>query len=305
MKLTPARRVVLLIAIILLIFPATSVHTAGEQLPRVSINVPFTLYGGLLILLVLILEVADRVSMKRDLEIAREIQLSLVPDHPPEIPHLELAFTTRPANTVAGDYYDVIIREANGATKSLLVVADVVGKSIPAAMLMATFQASLRALWVNCTSLLDLAQQLNRYHAAAPNTGRSFTTAFVAEFDSGSRTLHYVNAGHNAPAVRRANSIIERLETGGLPFGVLAEAQYCEGATVLAPGDVLVIFTDGLSEAENLQQQEFGEDRLMTSLQHADGTAGEILAALFQSVNAFVATAPQHDDQTCLVARCV
>ena len=148
-KLTPARRVLLLLGLILLFFPAGGfTYTNGEN--RVEIHeLDLHVWGGLLLFVVLLLELADRVVMKRDLEIAKDIQAWMLPGAPLQIPGYQIAYATRPANTVAGDYYDVILRPGRGepgADRILFVVADVAGKSIPAAMVMATFQASLRTL---------------------------------------------------------------------------------------------------------------------------------------------------------------
>ena len=168
-KLTPARRVLLLLGLILLFFPAGSYsYTSGEnhiEIHEFDVHV----WGGLLILVVLLLELADRVVMKRDLEIAKDIQAWLLPGAPLQIPGYQIAYATRPANTVAGDYYDVILRPSEklseGQTKDrvLLVVADVAGKSIPAAMLMATFQASLRTQSTSGVGLAELVTGVNHY----------------------------------------------------------------------------------------------------------------------------------------------
>jgi len=143
-KLSPARRVLLLLALLLLVLTPVLSWTTTTGTHR--IHVDLQLWGGLLMCVLLMLEVADRVVMKRDLEIAREIQMWLLPVHPPPVPGVEIAFSTRPANTVAGDCYDVFPRPApaSGDPTYLVAVADVAGKSIPAALLMATFQASLK-----------------------------------------------------------------------------------------------------------------------------------------------------------------
>ena len=148
-KLTPARRVLLLLGLILLFIPLGGFSYNGPEADTSrSTSSTFTSGAGLLLLLVLLLELADRVVMKRDLEIAKDIQAWLLPGAPLQIPGYQIAYATRPANTVAGDYYDVILRPGRepGEDRILFVVADVAGKSIPAAMLMATFQASLRTL---------------------------------------------------------------------------------------------------------------------------------------------------------------
>src|SRR5215471_4712767 len=157
-QLSPARRVILLVALCLLAFAGAVVwHQKSADAGIFYLDLRF--FGGLLLLLLLVLEVGDRVVMKRDLQIAREIQLWLVPAAPPQVPGVEIAFATRPANTVAGDYYDAFPRSspsdpAHGTF--LFAVADVAGKSIPAALLMASFQASLKTLSSTNISLAQL-----------------------------------------------------------------------------------------------------------------------------------------------------
>lgn len=305
-KLTPARRVLLLIALILLIFnPEFGWHSQGD-LHIVSLD--FRLYGGLLLFLLLILEVADRVVMKRDLQIAREIQNWLLPSEPPTIPGIAIAFQTRPANTVAGDYYDVFGRPGRTAEENhfLIAVADVAGKSIPAAMLMATFQASLRTLSVTQSSLPELIGNINRYACTNSQGGLRFTTAFLSELDPSTRTLTYINAGHNAPMLCRKSGVLERLDAGGLPIGISVDAAYQTGSVVLASGDWLVIFTDGVVEAMNTRGEEYGEPRLLSTIAGgANGTPGEMMRRLMTDLDGFVGNTPQHDDVTCLLLKVV
>jgi len=180
-KLTPARRVLLLIALIFL-------------LPGHSVEVLWfdgTFWGVILLLVLLLLEISDRVVMKRDLQIAKEIQAWLLPPEPPTVPGLEIAFATRPANTVAGDYYDVFPRLAAQSPDDnyLIAIADVAGKSVPAAMLMATFQASLKTLAATASSLTELVGRMNNYACSNSQNGRRFTTAFIAEYEPASRAL--------------------------------------------------------------------------------------------------------------------
>src|ERR1700739_1127121 len=218
MKLSPARRVLLLVAIVLLVVQP-EIHT-GEGHPG------FTLggLGALILFLLLALELADRVTMKRDLEIAREIQQWLVPDHPPHVAGADIALATRPHNTGVGDFYDEFTRPAAGGAANtgplIIAVADVAGKSVPAALLMATFQASLRALAATPASLDEIVAGLERYARAHSLEGRRFTTAFIAEIDPTTREMRYVNAGHNDPILRRTSGQIERLSTGGPPLGL-------------------------------------------------------------------------------------
>ncbi|MGA9798874.1 MAG: SpoIIE family protein phosphatase, partial [Terriglobales bacterium] len=206
-KLSPARRVLVLLGIVFLILPGAGFSHMGKSGEVEVVEVSFHFWGGVFLFVVLMLEVSDRVVMKRDLEIARDIQTWLLPATPPQVPGLAIAFATRPANTVAGDYYDVFARPTSvpGETRFLLAVADVAGKSIPAALLMATFQASLKTLSAVHCSLAELVTGMNQYASTNSQGGLRFTTAFLAEFDPASRMMAYINAGHNAPILRRSN----------------------------------------------------------------------------------------------------
>jgi sigma-B regulation protein RsbU (phosphoserine phosphatase) len=305
LKLSPARRVLFVVALVLLVCPGFD-FLFGEVVVQTP-NLSF--FGAVVLLALLALELADRVTMKRDLEIAKEIQTWLMPAAPPLVPGIEIAFTTRPANTVAGDYYDAFLR--SNAVDSippcpplLLVVADVAGKSVPAALLMATLQASLRTLAGVCTTPLELIERLNRYCCEQNVGGRRFTTAFLAELDPITRQLTYVNAGHNWPVLQRASGEIERLQTGGVPLGLMRNALYECGQATLAVGDLLVVFTDGLVEAEDNKEEQYGEPRMFATLNgHSGKTAAEVLQGLMASADRFAGSAPQHDDITCLVLR--
>ncbi len=188
----------------------------------------------------------------------------------------------------------------------LLIVADVAGKSVPAALLMATLQASLRTLAGVCTNTLDLIERLTLYCCQQNVGGQRFTTAFLAEFDPLTRQLTYVNAGHNWPVLRRACGNVERLQTGGLPLGLMRNARYECGQATLASGDLLLVFTDGLVEAEDEREEQYGEPRMLATLDsHSRNTAAEILQGLMTSADGFVGSAPQHDDITCLVLRSI
>ncbi len=303
MKLSPARRVILLVAIALLISPIIQVQGSDKGLIFGSGSPAF--WGGVLLLVLLILEVADRVTMKRDLEIAREIQHWLVPEKPPQIAGVDIAFVSRPANTVAGDYYDVLPISDNGAAPEFLfAVADVAGKSLPAALLMATFQASLRTLTTTASSLPDLVRGVNRYACAHSLGGRRFTTAFLARLTPSTGDFLYTNAGHNAPLLRRADGTLERLEVGGLPLGIMDQCAYQSGSTVLHRGDMLVIFTDGVIEAVNDRGEEYEEQRLKALVERcASGTAQQLVENLMFELKIFVGQAMQHDDITCMAVK--
>lgn len=303
-KLSPARRVLLLVALVLLILNPELSWTNREGTHLVGFDL--RLWGGLLMFVLLVLEVADRVVMKRDLEIAREIQMWLLPQRPPAVPGLDIAFATRPANTMAGDYYDVFARAGveGGDHNYLLVVADVAGKSIPAALLMATFQASLKTLSATPVCLGRLLEQMNHYMCANSQSGLRFTTAFLGEYDPTRRTLTYINAGHNPPMLRRASGVIERLEQGGLPLGIQDGTSYQTGRVALESGDWLAIFTDGLVEAVNDRDEEFGERRLSNILQGGSETSpGRLLSRIMVDLDFYVGATPQHDDITCMLVK--
>jgi sigma-B regulation protein RsbU (phosphoserine phosphatase) len=305
-KLSPARRVLLLAALIMLVFPSSgfSYHDAAHELHVVELD--FHFWGGLLMFLLLMLEIADRVVMKRDLQIAREIQTWLLPGAPPQIPGIAIAYATRPANTVAGDYYDVFPRpgKTNEENRVVFAVADVAGKSIPAAMLMATFQASLKTLSTAQVALPELVANMNRYACSNSQGGLRFTTAFLSEYDPVRRVFTYINAGHNNPILRRSNGSIERLDVGGLPLGIQPEAKYESASVTLNPGDWLIIFTDGLVEAENARQEEYGETRLLAAIAaNAASRPTEMLTRMMAEVDLFVGATPQHDDVTCLLVK--
>jgi sigma-B regulation protein RsbU (phosphoserine phosphatase) len=314
MKLSPARRMILFVALVMMILSSPK-FSNGRTF---AFDVNLDAVAALLLLLLLSLELADKVTMKRDLEIAREIQSWLVPSKPPVVVGANIAFHTRPQNSVAGDYYDAFypLNDRAEGGKLFLVIADVAGKSVPAALLMATFQASLHTVARNGVPLGELVCRLNRYACAHSFDGMRFTTALLAEYDPKTRRLDYINAGHNAPVLRRhsvngsiggdsGNSGIERLEVGGMPFGISLDAQYQMGTVELGPQDALILFTDGVVEAFNDQGQEFTDSRWIAAIRNLpDWDAPRSLQFLLQRVDEFVGVTKQFDDITCLVLRC-
>jgi len=238
-RLTPARRVILLFAFVSLLSFLFIFRRFG---PTRSSNRLFLSTVCLLVLLAL--DLADRVALKRDLEVAREIQAWLVPHAPPQLAHLDIAFSTRPANTVAGDYYDVLSVPGEGGSKPavLFVLADVAGKGIPAGLLMACFRSYLRTLADTTHELRDLVDRLHRCCCADSKGGRRFTTALLAQYDVATHSLFYVNAGHNPPLLRRASGSLAQLDAGGLHFGTFAGAVYDIGQVQVEPGDLLLLY---------------------------------------------------------------
>lgn len=296
LKMTPARRVLLLVALVLFLFSSIKGQMGS-----------FEFFAAVLFLLLLSLELADKVTMKRDLEIAREIQTWLIPSFAPDVPGGDIAFASRPQNSVAGDYYDAFYPTLSAAEGGnlMLVIADVAGKSIPAALLMATLQASLRTIAGEGASLADLIVRLNRYACAHSLDGRRFTTIVLADYDPASRRLTYVNAGHNAPVLRRGSGATEQLEVGGVPLGIQTAAVYQTSAVDLHPGDTLIFFTDGVVEAFDENGQEFGNERWLAAIRSLPNAAAEqSLQHLMTRVDAFVGVTRQSDDITCMIFRC-
>jgi len=300
MKMTPARRVLLLIALVMMVMSGFKFELGRNF----SFDVNFVGIAALVFLLLLSLELADKVTMKRDLEIAREIQMWLVPSEPPGVAGAEIAFATRPQNSVAGDYYDAFYPDPENKERLVVAIADVAGKSVPAALLMATLQASLRTIAGEGVPVAELVTRLNNYASAYSLDGRRFTTAVLCEYDPAVRRLTYVNAGHNAPILRRANGAFEPLETGGLPLGIKLGAEYQTATLELQPGDALIFFTDGVIEAFNSAGEEFGNNRWQGAIRSLpDWNAQETLQFLMKRVDEFVGATRQSDDITCLVFR--
>jgi sigma-B regulation protein RsbU (phosphoserine phosphatase) len=302
-KLSPARRILLLLALGFLVLSMVNIHGSSNSSPGMN----FEVAAALLLLLLLSLELADKVIMKRDLEIAREIQAWLVPSTAPFIPNAEVAFHTRPQNSVAGDYYDAFYpnEPAEQGGKLMLVMADVAGKSVPAALLMATLQASLHTLAPDGLSLTNLMERVNRYACAHSMDGGRFTTAVVAEFDPSTQLLSYVNAGHNSPVVRRPDGSIVRLESSGLPLGITREATFPAAALQLSRGDTLILFTDGVVEAFDAAGQEYSDPRWVKNICNMPPLpAQDSLNFLMRDVDQFVGATRQSDDITLLVLCC-
>jgi phosphoserine phosphatase RsbU/P len=207
----------------------------------------------------------------------------------------------RPALGVGGDYYDFLPMSNGGVG---LAIGDISGKGIPAALLMATLRAFLRGQAIDReTDLSVVIANLNRlvFESSAQNR---YATFFLGVYDSAYRLLRYVNAGHNAPIVIRADGQVVRLETGGSVVGLMPAGSWEQGGVRLEAGDLLVAFTDGVSEAMTDADEEWGEERLIAAAQSMRRSpARAILDHIMRSADGFVAGAPQYDDMTLIIAR--
>lgn len=245
-------------------------------------------------------EQAERL-MAKELSQAGEIQRKLLPPRPPKVPNMDLAGFNLPCRTVGGDYYD-FFNLPDG--KVVLAVGDVAGKGMPAAMLMSSLQARLQILVESDENPASIVQRLNRSIAANCPDNR-FITFFLTSIDPATGEMRYCNAGHNPPLLIRANGLTERLEGGGIILGILPVAQYSEQRATIRPGDVLVLFSDGVSEAMPTGiDEEFGESRIsMSILNNYSRPAGEMIDALIQDLQNWCAGTPYADDVTLLIAK--
>ena len=246
-------------------------------------------------------EVAQRERLNREIEIAREVQERLFPQDGPQIPGFDYAGCCRPASGVGGDYYDFL---ALPDGRLGIAIGDVSGKGIPAALLMASLRASLRGQTIqSCPDLSVVMSNVNKLVYESSSSNR-YATFFYAQYDPETRTMTYVNGGHNPPLVFRKSGQVLRLETGGPVVGLLPILSYQEANVSLEDGDMLVAFTDGISEAMNPRNEEWGEDRLIESAWRIYGsTAQQAMNELLASADRFASGATQHDDMTLIVAR--
>jgi sigma-B regulation protein RsbU (phosphoserine phosphatase) len=319
MRLSPARRLMYGIALALAVIGLLQLFN-GFGLMRVpipialffvNVRVPAPLFangtmallsGFLLMNLLVLLEVADRLSLKRDLEVAREIQNAMLPEGTWSGPGVEAFGLTKPANTVGGDFYD-ILPQPDGTV--LVALGDVAGKASPAALLMALLLAILRTLVDEGLPLTSLVQRLNiqvSRHAPASR----FITLFLASFHPATGRLEFVNAGQTPPLLRRQNGSIERLMQGGVALGMFEGSTYQSGELQLHPGDALLMYSDGLTEAESPDGQPFDEAGLERTLALFAGAyqktaAAELGKAVFDAVERHRRDQRLQDDLTVLV----
>jgi sigma-B regulation protein RsbU (phosphoserine phosphatase) len=242
----------------------------------------------------------ERDRLEHELDLARRIQARLLPAGPAHAAGLDVAGLSESAREVGGDYYDHIDL---GDGRLLLVVADVSGKGVPAALLMSAFRAALMSQDVASTPLEAVAARANDFLHRSVEPGR-FVTAFLGVIDGASGHLSYVNAGHNPPLLLRAGGGVELLETGGLILGIMDGSRFSRGDASLAPGDLVALYTDGVTEGANATNEQWGEERLVALLRAiAGGGAGEIATRIVREVRAFEGESGPADDITVLVAK--
>jgi sigma-B regulation protein RsbU (phosphoserine phosphatase) len=258
------------------------------------------LIGFALMNLLVLLEVADRLSLKNDLEIAREIQQAMLPSGVYSAPGVETIGISRPANTVGGDFYDIL---PIGDGRLVVAVGDVAGKGSPAALLMALLLAMMRTLVDERLEPAALITRLN-VQVVRHAPGSRFITLFYAVYQPLTGELRYVNAGHMPPLVLRADGRCERLADGGIALGMFGGSTYTEGCTLLRSNEILAVYSDGITEAENPGGQPFDEQGLEAALvANRRGELGAIGAAVVRAVETHTADTRFADDLTILLLR--
>ena len=286
---------------------------------------------------VLLEERVERERLEREVEIAAEVQAQLFPRSVPELLTAEISAECRAARGVAGDYYDYI-EIAPGLVA--LALGDVSGKGVSAALVMSNLQASLRAQATITAERLSIAERaaavasaesggsgnllaqvsidaeidgavarkmanINRQLCQSTESNR-FATLFLAIYEDRTRILHYTNAGHNAPVLIRANKAVERLSVGGMMVGAFDWANYEEASSKLETGDLLLIFSDGISEAENEAGEEYGEERLQRfAVEHHELSVDDLRHAIFQEIDSWSGERERGDDQTLVIVKVV
>ena len=243
-------------------------------------------------------EVVDQQRIRTELALARQIQQNLLPRPPERWHRYRVAALAETCFEVGGDFYDFL---TVSPTTMAVVIADVSGKGVSLALVMSTMQATLRAMLVGVHSFERLLVRMNEVIHDYTD-GRMFVTLFLALLDSESSKLHFINAGHNPPVLIHKDGSCEQLEEGGTVLGLLPDVSYTRAQTDLLPGDVLLLYTDGLVEATNAADEMFGIEGLVDSVRASpDGSPEATIVSIVSRVRKFTGGAPQSDDQTLVV----
>lgn len=242
----------------------------------------------------------EKQRLEREVELAGEIQRQILPKVLPELPGLEVAGWNRPARHIGGDYYTFIPR---GTERLIFGVADVSGKGMPAALLVSTLHSALRLTLDQVGLGSRLVEKLNR-HILDTSSAAKYITLLLAELELETLSLTYVNAGHNPGVVLDRTGAVRHLPSTGPPVGLLPAATFQEATLDLAPGDLVCIYSDGITEAANRRDEEFGLARLIeTLLAHRAAPLADIIRALDETTTCFAEGQAQGDDQTVLLLR--
>jgi sigma-B regulation protein RsbU (phosphoserine phosphatase) len=238
--------------------------------------------------------------MQQDMNLAKEIQLNLLPSSAPQIVGYQAAGMSIPAKEVGGDYYDFVpLKDGRLA----FCLGDVSGKGMPAAMLMSNLQATLRGQTIACTNARECLERSNRllYHST---DAQKYATLFYGVLNPMDHILSFANAGHNNPIKVSPKGTYERLKTIGIPLGFLEEFDFSEHSTPMQPGDILILFSDGISEAMNAQEEEFEEENILNIVkENLKSTPEELIDIIVNAVRKHASDVPQMDDMTLLIIK--
>jgi serine phosphatase RsbU (regulator of sigma subunit) len=318
LKLSPARRLLYLISLVIALIGVLKLYR-GWSMIRVPFGTPFfnvavfapqwadgtlaLLISIVLINLLVLLEVADRLSLKGELEVAREIQLAMLPAGTYSAGDAGICGITRPANTVGGDFYDVLPLIGDPEERVIVTIGDVAGKGSPAALLMALLLAVLRTLVDEKLEARALVARLNT-QICRHSPGSRFITLFYGVYTPATGALTYVNAGQNPPLIRRVDGSIERLGGTGIALGMFEGSTYQADETRIGPGDLLVLYSDGITEAENPHGEPFEEAGLERFLAARGGESpAELAPAILQAVEAHARDSRFTDDLTVVILK--
>jgi phosphoserine phosphatase RsbU/P len=318
LKLSPARRSLYLISLVVALIGILKLYRQwgrvdvpfGTPFFHVSMFAPQWADGTLALLvsfilinLLLLLEVADRLSLKGELEVAREIQLAMLPTGTYAAGDAEICGVTRPANTVGGDFYDVLPLAGDPEGRVIVTIGDVAGKGSPAALLMALLLAVLRTLVDERLEACALMARLNR-QICRHTPGSRFITLFYGVYTPATGALTYVNAGQNPPLLRRTNGSLERLGGTGIALGMFEASTYEAIDTQIGSGDILVMYSDGITEAENPAGEPFEESGLEGCIaEHSSASPASLAPAILRAVEAHAHDSRFADDLTVLILR--
>jgi sigma-B regulation protein RsbU (phosphoserine phosphatase) len=242
----------------------------------------------------------ERERLENELQLASEIQQRFQPSAPPKVDGFDLQGISFPCYEVGGDYYD-FINLSDG--RMLIALGDVSGKGTAAALLMSSLHAAVHAQAETNLSLVQKINAVNKYLAENTPANR-FVTLFAAELNPNDGAINFVNAGHNPPIIVHAGGTVEQLGSGGLPLGIMAGFSYTEGKTQLHPGDVLVLYSDGVSEAQNPAGDEFGIERLSDVIhKHLEKPANRLRDRIEDALSKFADNTPAGDDITFVIVK--
>jgi phosphoserine phosphatase RsbU/P len=243
-------------------------------------------------------EALEKQAMERDLELAATIQSNILPKSIPAFPNVEIAALSNPARQVGGDYHAFFVRDGVLTT----LVADVAGKSMPAALLVSALHAVLQLLFAEGRDIGEIATELNR-HIHSWSAENKFITMIMVSIDPENETISYVNAGHN-PGYLIADGHLDTIKSHGLPIGILPNSRYMSQTRPFPAGSWAVLYSDGITEAEDVAGEEFGNERLEALLaEHLDCSANVVRDQIADAVSNFTGEAPQKDDETIVIVK--